>query len=418
MKLYLSIPKAITIAWFTVLLGGCTSTLTPDFGQMSSKYANTLEQYQINMIFQNILRSADKRPVSFLDMPTINGSGSIGITPSVSALFTGGAIPYNASYNVIQGGLSAATPSTSMTLNNTFNFTQSSLDNAVFWKGYLNELPVETLKYFEHNHIPKEVFLSLVVDEIQIVQPNGKTQTFINNPLRSDYPEFLKQLYSLINEGLGATLIPSAEEIGPPISIGDFKPKFAEKGLEFLKESGITLRKVAGPQKYMFQPIRMAQQFKLCVTENKYENYITQQYAKGLYCQETLFELMHKQDPSKKNQPTLNVKLRSTNNVFEFLGQVVRAQLAEKPYLVTLPPTATTFNDNKGNLNRYALFVVDKDKPTKKPFSSIEGLDGDVYSIPSENHGYSSLSIKLLSQLMSLQKIPGSIPSSPSVLLK
>lgn len=75
---------------------GCTTGITPDFGQMSSKYANSLEQYQINMIFQNILRASENRPVSFLDMPTINGSGSIGVTPAVSALFSGGAIPYNA----------------------------------------------------------------------------------------------------------------------------------------------------------------------------------------------------------------------------------------------------------------------------------------------------------------------------------
>ena len=418
MKLYSSFPKALTIAWFTFLLGGCASTLTPDFGQMSSKYANSLEQYQINMIFHNILRSAENKPVSFLDMPTINGSGSIGITPSISALFSGGAIPYNASYNVIQGGLSVATPSTSMTLNNTFNFTQSSLDNAVFWKGYLNELPLETVKYFATNNIPKEVFLSLVIDEIQIVQPNGQTQTFINNPLRPDYPEFLKQLYGLINEGIEATLIPSLLEIGPPMTIENFKPKLGEKGLEFLKESGITLKKVDGPQKYMFQPVQMSQQYKRCITVNKYENFIAQQYAKGLYCQETVVELMDKQDPLKKNQPKLNIKLRSTNNVFEFLGQVVKAQLAEKPYLVTLPPTASTFNPSNDKFNQYALLVVEKDKPAKKSFSSIEGLDGDLYSIPSENNGYSALTIKLLSQLMSLQKIPGSIPSSPSVLLK
>ena len=94
-----------------------------------------------------ILRAADNRMVSFLDMPTINGSGAIGVTPSVSTLFTGGSAPLNAGYNVIQGGFSSVTPSASLTLNNSFNFTQSSLDNAVFWKSYLNELPKETIKY-------------------------------------------------------------------------------------------------------------------------------------------------------------------------------------------------------------------------------------------------------------------------------
>ena len=112
------------------------------------------------------------------------------------------------------------------------------------------------------------------------------------------------------------------------------------------------------------------------------------------------------------------LRIRSTNNIFEYLGQVVKAQLADKPYIVTLPPTTGTFNNNKGTLNRDALLIVNKDKPTPKPFSIIEGRDGSIYSIPSDDNGYSSLTIKLLSQLMSLQKLPGSIPASPSVLLK
>ena len=80
--------------------------------------------------------------------------------------------------------------------------------------------------------------------------------------------------------------------------------------------------------------------------------------------------------------------------------------------------SATTFNSNTSKSNEYALFVVNKNQSTPRPFSSIEGLDGNLYSIPSENNGYSPLAIKLLSQFMSLQKIPGSIPASPSVLLK
>ncbi|MBU3577726.1 hypothetical protein [Polynucleobacter sp. UK-Kesae-W10] len=410
--------KYVPMILSALILCACGSPMTPDFGQMSAKYANTLEQYQINMIFQNILRASENRPVSFLDMPTINGSGSIGVSSSVGALFTGGAIPYNASYNVIQGGLSYATPSTSLNLNNNFNFTQSSLDNAVFWKGYLNELPVETVKYFEHNHIPKEVALTIVIDQIQVIHPNGSQETFINNPLRPDYAQFQKHLYELIADGFEAALIDTSQKIGPPTTIDHLRPKFGEKGLEFLKESGIALQKVDGPQPYLFQPVQVSKQYKLCVQKNKYENYVAQQYFPGIYCQETLAEQISKQNPAKKNQPKLLVRIRSTNNIFEFLGQVVKAQLAQQPFLLKLPPTPTTFNDNRSEINKYALLVVNKDKPTQKPFSIIESLDGFTYSIPSEENGYSPLTIKLLSQLMSLQKIPGSIPASPSVLLK
>lgn len=412
--------RSISFYVFCFLLSGCSSSLTPDFGQMSAKYANSLEEYQINMIFQNILRASENRPVSFLDMPTINGSGSIGVTPSVSGLFSGGAIPYNANYNVIQGGLSFATPSASLTLNNTFNFTQSSLDNAVFWKSYLNELPKDTVKYFSHNHIPKEVLLSLVVDEFEIIHPNEKSRVLINNPLRLDHPEFQKFLYKLIGDDeISAELIDTSAKLGPPLSIDKVSPRFGDKAFLMFKESNITLKQVDKSQNPLYQPIQISNKYKLCINSDKYANYLsTKKHGQTIYCEENRDEILMRTSIAKQRQPTLIVRIRSTNNVFEYLGQVVKAQNSDKPYLVTLPPTLTTFNSNEGKSNQYALLVVDQGKPASRPFAVIENLDGVTYSIPKVDSGYSTLSIKLLSQLMSLQKIPGSIPASPSVLLK
>jgi hypothetical protein len=122
---------------------------------------------------------------------------------------------------------------------------------------------------------------------------------------------------------------------------------------------------------------------------------------------------------NKKNQPQLILRTRSTNNIFEYLGKVVKAQLrSNDPYMVTLPVTAGTYNPKNGQSNQYALLVVNKDKTTTKPFASATSLFGGKYFIPGENIGYSADTIRLLAQFMTLQKIPGSIPSSPAVLLK
>ena len=410
--------KALPSIAISAILSGCGSAGAPDFSQMSAKYANILEQYQINMIFQNILRSSENRPVSFLDMPTINGSGSITTTPYASAFFTGGILPYNSSYLPINGGLNSITPGISLSVGNTFNFTQSSLDNAVFWKGYLNELPIEMVKYFEHNHIPKEVLLSLVVDEIIITQPDGAQTYLINNPLRPDYPEFQKRLYKLISYGLGAYLVDTSQKVGPPANMNTLKANFGGNALEAMKSADIILQKVGSPSELKFQPIQVSKQYKLCINTKKFENFVREEFGEDIFCQETLAQELKKTSSTKKVLPKAEIRIRSTNNIFEFLGQVVKAQLADPPYMLTLPPTATTFNSNKSTSNQYSLLVVDKDKPLPKPFSSIEGLDGSIYSIPGQNNGYSPLAIKLLAQFMSLQKIPGSIPASPSVLLK
>ena len=410
--------QLFTISILTASLCGCGTPMTPDFGEMSASYANTLEQYQINMLFQNILRAAESRPVSFLDMPSINGSGSITVSPYLSGLFTGGIIPYNASYLPIQGGLSTLSPGVSLSTGNTFNFTQSSLDNAVFWKGFLNELPIESVKYFEHNHIPKEVLLSLVIDEIVIIKSDGVTSTYINNPLRPDHAEFQKHLYRLIELGLGAYKVDTSQKIGPPIPFDQLKKKYGEQGLNNVKALQIELDHVGNSGEDLFQPVQVSSSYKICIKENKFENYVKQEYGEDIFCKKTLGQRSMNDGSQKKNQPQLIMRVRSPNNIFEYFGQVVRAQLKPTPYQVVLPPSENTFNPPNNESNQYALFVVTKDTPKSKPFSSVKALDGTQYTIPNENNGYSAVAIKILAQIMTLQKIPGSIPPSPAVLIK
>ena len=213
-------------------------------------------------------------------------------------------------------------------------------------------------------------------------------------------------------------MVDTSQKIGPPLSVANLKSSFGDNAFEAMKSSGIVLQKVGGTSELKFQPIQISKKYKLCINTNKYENFIRQEYGDEIFCEETLGQELKKPSAEKRSQPKLSIRIRSTNNIFEYLGQVVKAQLAEKPYMVTLPPTATTFNANTHKSNEYALFVVYKNQSTPRPFSSIEGLDGNTYTIPSENNGYSPLAIKLLAQFMSLQKIPGSIPASPSVLLK
>jgi hypothetical protein len=67
--------------------------------------------------------------------------------------------------------------------------------------------------------------------------------------------------------------------------------------------------------------------------------------------------------------------------------------------------------------NRFALLLVNQNA-SGKTFASMNSLDGISYSIPQENNGYSTLVINLLAQFQTLAKSPGSIPSSPAVLIK
>lgn len=432
-----SVRSWLTISTSVVLATACTTPVTPDFSGMSAAYANLLEQYQLNSILSNIVRAAGERPLSFLDIPSINGSGSVsnnvGVSPTVSG-FTGG-IPGG------PGGIASIGPSWSMSAGNSFNFSQSSLDNATFLRGFLSEIPVETAKYFISDNLPKELVFSLVISSIRIQKPDGSVTAYVNNPLLPEHAEFQKLMYELLDKGLSIRPVPNTPPafasmtfrgakggktdsaakrrklpelptgpVGmPPPSMGGYDQSFyGSSGQSFY---GNSLYNSYGYEAPMAE---RGPKYKICLDVGQYSDFRQLEYAPGVYCHTN--DLVINESRSKK--PELLITMRSPNSVFDYLGQVVTVQNQDKPYMVTIPPSKTTPPRKIGQQNQYALLVVNKNAASGRNFASITNLDGDVYSIPAKDNGYSPIVMKFVSQLLSLNKIPGSIPPSPAILMR
>lgn len=394
-------------------LGGCTTPVTPDFAAMSKKYANILEQYQIDMIFTNIIRSSMDRPLSFLDMPNITGTGSITINPSLSTSFLGMGsmyVPQN-----LSGVLGTVVPSIGMQAGNSFNFSQSSLDNSLFWKSFLTPIELQSSKYFLHNHIPKELIMSLIVDEIVFTSPDGKQKVLINNPLRPEHPEFQKELYRLISYGITVQNTFNTIDEGAPMTEKELEKNYGANPKQLLAQNGMQLKQVSASPVARYQIVKLQPVYKLCIDKNEFENFVKQNYGSGLLCKES--DAVQAATQNKTKEPRVEFSLRSTKNIYDYLGQVVHAQLANPPYLVTIPASDGTFVKKPNESNRFALLLVNQNA-SGKTFASMDSLDGISYSIPQENNGYSTLVINLLAQFQTLAKSPGSIPSSPAVLIK
>ena len=414
------IKKFILLASSAVLLNGCTTPVTPDFTEMSANYASILEQYQLNSILINIIRASNERPLSFLDIPSINGSGNVSTSASLSGSLNGliGGVPGGVT------GINSISPSLSLSFGNSFNFSQSSLDNSTFVKGFLSPIPVETARFFISDNLPRELVFSLVIASIEIKQPDGKVDKYINNPLLPEYPAFQAELYKLLSYGLTVDQVQRQE------------PNFSQeqyRGSAYGRSNGERLpaRPFESPSfpmggyggyggygggMYGANPYGQAQslyQYKVCVDQNKFSDFVKQEFSSDIFCKAPMTAATSK---SKKAELILNV--RSTNSVFEYLGQVVAAQNQPNPYVVNLPPSSTTSPRKQGQKNQYALLVVNKNDSSGNNFASVKNLDGNVYSIPSDGNGYSPMVIKIISQLLSLNKIPGSIPTSPGILLR
>ena len=414
MTVFLKMPsKLLKIGILSaILLSGCTTPVTPDFSAMSKKYANVLEQYQIDMIFTNIIRASLNRPLSFLDMPNITGTGSVLTIPTISTTF-GGTGPFVAS--PLSGALGLVTPSLSMQVGNSFNFSQSSLDNSAFWKPFLTPIQLDAVKYFLNNHIPKEVILSMVVDEIVISYPDGSQKKLLNSPLRAEYPEFQKAMYQLLGYGLNVQQSLNETYEGQPMTVAQLEKNYGAGYVNLLAGHGmkvIPANKSSGNSQATYQIIKTTPVLKICSNQNQFRNDIIKNYGGDLLCQP-----LAKSSANLAKEPQTTFTFRSVKNIYDFLGQVTDAQLANPPYLVTLLPSENTIAKRSTESNRYALLVVNRNKDGET-FSTMEALNSKTYSIPSENNGYSTLVINILAQFQGLAKSPGSIPSSPAVLIK
>jgi len=388
--------KLVIILFSSMLLNGCSGPI-PNFYDMSSSYAIALGKYQQNNIFLNVVRASEKMPMNFLDIPSILGTGMLTVSPNVTGSF--GAAVFGSGLAGPSGlGLGSLSNSVSSTLSvtnmNQFTFTQSSLDNATFWKSFLSKVPLSTIEYFMQNRTPKEVIYSLVIDSILIVKSDGEIMAFNNNPLDStNYLEFEKILYKLINAGLTV----SAEN---PLSQTRKNNKLG------------TTPDILTADKSALYP----NEFRFCIDGRRNTKNLQE-----MNLDDSVFCDIKDTEKDKKivGKSYLRINLRSAKNIYDYLGTVVQAQLEENPVLVTLPPSSYTSRNERfrGTQNHYALLVVKKNDPTNS-FITVEGLQNNVYTVPMSNDGYSRLTLELASQIITLSKIPGSAAPSPALLVK
>ena len=398
----------------TNLVAGCLlalslsscSLLRPEFSEMSATYGEVVEKYQVNNILVNIVRASQQRPLSFLDIPTVIGSGSVTVS---AALLSKG---------LADGGLAGG-----LSTGNSFSFTQASLDNSSFMSGFLTQIPVEAVHYFSADHIPKEILLTLVVDSIELIDAKGRKEIFLNNPTLPNYAEFQKHLYRLIRWDITTEQIEEDVAIGIPMRREEIE-KSISHNLSVVKNMQLRAKKVSGLDQNLYQLTQVKKVTRLCINKDSFSNYqLPDVTGEALFCKGSLGRHMDTSASrsvmikSQDNQKELVIRLRSTRNIFDFLGQLLRAQTQEPPYYVSVPPIAKLSELNTSEPNPYSLLIIQKNSTTQQALYQATA-DGERYAIPKTHAGYSGIVIDLLSQFITLNKIPGSIPTSPSVLVR
>ena len=420
-----------------IALSGCAPTGSSSFRDMSAAYRDVLEDYANDNVLLNIIRSSKQMPVSFLDMPSVIGTGSVGVSAGVNSSIASNAPSAVTGFfsAAATSGTSSYAPSVGLSVNSSFNFTQSSLDNAQFMTSFLGDIRPDIVANLTNNQTrPRSVLYALVIDYIELrSDKNVVLSTYINNPNLPGFADFQSALYTLIQAGLSTEIVVAKQNVSAPMSAEELNRNLvAVVAAQAQPGTMVEQTKVGGVTKY--QVVRSMPVTRMCLNKQAEIETLGQVFAESAFCNSQSTGVspakplmpstaadLRKKGVNKDTQ--LIIKLRSTRNVFDFLGTLVNMQNMDPPRQVNVMSSDAIAVNNELLFKRdfssaIPLLIVEKGRGSSSNALTSVKYQGEKYTVPAESNSYSREVLNIVSQLLTLNKVPGSIPASPAVLIK
>ncbi len=221
------------------LLGCALLSSCANLDSMSSRATNfsvEVANAQNQTLLLNVMRAAHRMPMHFTEITTLTGTSSISSTAGL-------ALPF-ASFH---GGTSAAVFSPSATVSQTPAFNVAVLETQEFYKGVLQDVPLEQWYRYLQEGVPPSVVFQLAISEFEYKgtdeassgiannfhpAPTGKDCSGSSSSRCSEYHRFKQVLDALLAHGLSVEKVESNKAIGPPLTDESFKKPTVLKDLE------------------------------------------------------------------------------------------------------------------------------------------------------------------------------------------
>ena len=410
-----SLRALLASAGLCASLIGC-AVPNPKMDDMAAQYQNTVEQYNFNNILLNIVRGSDNLPLSFLDIPSIIGTGNFS---AGSGAFLGSSAlngPLYATASALQ-----LTPSFSV--GTSFNYTQSSLDNAAFQTGFNSVIPLTTVNFFKTSNMPPELVMSLLIGSIEMVAADGHVEKVMNTPGLESFPKFQAIAKLLVKYNLTTQITNTEIPSGPKMT--EAQAATAMTALVTSKDLGKMQMKyfpVKGKEKSYYQLVTVTQMATLCLGESPYTKEIINKYGDQYFCakpvaspdSQSKHQGISATNEPQKGKTSIAINIRSNRDIYQYLGQILTIQAGNPNIQVVVDPSYVVQGQTAKPL---PIIVIKKNESVASPLAQVT-YRGNTYAIPSNDNGYTPLVINMMAQLLNLNKISGSIPPSPAVLVK
>ncbi len=393
------------LALALLALGGC-STVRPDLGQMSQAYSLAVEEHDRNSLLLNMVRAAYGLPMHFTTIATMMGQGTLSGSASLSSLVS----PF------AEGKLT-----TELQTSRRFDFTLSSLDNQQFTRNFLSDVPLGDVHVLDSSGlIPRELLYMLLLSRVSFDRLASDGQDYRNFPTAQGYTEFRGLVVDLIGAGFRTESFRRPMEIGPVLT-RDEAVRFVGDSVRNLhnlvnlpEDDWFSLSPVAGTPG-SFQVVVRDRRTRFCLLSTLRAKFARANLPASTECRIDIFDDPRSGSPNWSIR--LEVDIRSTRDVLRYLGALVRAQNAAGAD--NWKATLNVASVPGGPREEQPLLVVRRG-PVPDGVRVIAEAShlGENYYVPLEGSGLSAQVFEMLSLLMAMNKVPGSIPASSGVLVR
>ena len=177
-----------------------------------------------------------------------------------------------------------------------------------------------------------------------------------------------------------------------------------------------------GKQEAYYQLMLMNEVITLCFGESSFVDEVKNSFGSSYLCAKPVASSKEKtassgitsDTPPVAGKTSIAFGVRSNRDIYQYLGEILKIQNGRPDFQVGINLT-----DGSGQKSSelVPILVVKKNQKLDNPLASVS-YRGNTYEIPSKDNGFSPVVINMMAQLLNLNKVAGSIPASPAVLIK
>jgi hypothetical protein len=397
-------------------LGGCA--VVDQYGSRATEYNEQTTASKNSIVLLNILRAAYREPLQFTDVTTVTGTASAQGSLSADIPVRIGGTGFTAP------NLMILNPSATVTGGP--NFSVANLSTQEFYRGLQSSIDTQVIDTYVASGVSLNLLLPLLISEIKLEEQDKVRILRNTGSTYESYVDFRKVIAELVGKGFYIETTPTDEEIGPTLTRDEASnPKLLAALAQASSDSSVTLKKKDGalrsPQFVLTKPSKTPIFcFRHPGKTYRDQDYIELPKQKGI---QTILLRFPGVSPlairmlpcGTEGKSLVNARftLRSVEQIFLFLGELVRTELSlngDEPGLLLV-----NSNYDPRNPVPQHLFRVEQRMPVDGEISA--NFHGVPYTVAADPSGANASSqvLAILTDLLALQSSAKSLPA-PNVI--